>query len=175
MTQRQFINSFLQYNPNDSVELKLAHYLNIGLESEIMYRLKWLGLFDNVPIGLSKGTPAQILEHILKKKWGIVPEDKDMIVMYHKFGYELDGQKHQIDATMVVEGEDQTYTAMAKTVGLPVAMATIAILNGSINTPGVQIPISKEIYTPILHELESYGIAFKEKEVTYLGYNPLNL
>ena len=24
-----------------------------------------------------------------------------MIVMYHKFGYELNGEKHQIDATMV--------------------------------------------------------------------------
>ena len=95
--------------------------------------------------------------------------------MYHKFGYEINGEKRQIDATMVVVGEDQTYTAMAKTVGLPVAMATLDILNGKIKTPGVQIPISKEVYTPILEELKVYGVQFKEKKVPYLGYNPLNL
>ena len=77
--------------------------------------------------------------------------------------------------TMVAIGEDQTYTAMAKTVGLPVAIATLAILNGKIKTPGVQIPITKEVYNPILEELKDYGIAFSEKDVEYLGYNPLNI
>jgi saccharopine dehydrogenase-like NADP-dependent oxidoreductase len=95
-----------------------------------------------------------------------------MIVMYHKFGYELNGKKQQIDSKMVCIGEDQTYTAMAKTVGLPVAMATLLILNGKIKTPGVQIPIRKEVYLPILKELEENGIIFKEQSVPYLGYNP---
>ena len=76
---------------------------------------------------------------------------------------------------MVVLGEDQTYTAMAKTVGLPVAIATLSILNGLIRSPGVQLPIKKEVYDPILEELENYGLSFKEKEVPYLGYNPHNL
>ena len=76
---------------------------------------------------------------------------------------------------MVVLGEDQTYTAMAKTVGLPVAMATLGILNKTITTPGVQIPITQEIYGPILEELKEYGISFNEKKVPYLGYNLLNL
>ena len=92
--------------------------------------------------------------------------------MYHKFGYELDGEKKQIDSKLVVTGENQTFTAMAKTVGLPVAMAALKILNGEITTPGVQIPISKEVYEPILKELETYGVNFKEYEVPYLGYNP---
>ena len=176
MTYRDFVNSFLPYSPTDSVELKFRHALKIDQDDIVWDKFLELDLFSSEKrVELEKATPAQILQKILMDSWTLDPTDKDMIVMYHKFGYELDGQKHQIDATMVVEGEDQTYTAMAKTVGLPVAMATIAILNGSINTPGVQIPISKEIYTPILRELESYGIAFKEKEVTYLGYNPLNL
>ena len=93
-----------------------------------------------------------------------------MIVMYHKFGYELNGEKKQIDATMVCLGDDQTYTAMAKTVGLPVAMATLQILNGNIKTPGVQLPLNKEVYLPILNELEDYGVIFNEKEVLYKGY-----
>ena len=76
---------------------------------------------------------------------------------------------------MVTLGEDQTFTAMAKTVGLPVAIAAMDILNGKIKTPGVQIPITREIYEPILDELKSYGIEFNEKNVPYFGYNPLNL
>jgi saccharopine dehydrogenase-like NADP-dependent oxidoreductase len=95
-----------------------------------------------------------------------------MIVMYHKFGYELDGVKKQIDSKMVCIGEDQTYTAMAKTVGLPVAMATLLILNGKILTPGVQLPIRKEVYVPILKELEEYGVVFKEQAMPYFGYKP---
>ena len=95
-----------------------------------------------------------------------------MIVMYHKFGYEINGIKKQIDSKMVCMGDDQIYTAMAKTVGLPVAIATLEILNRKFKTPGVQIPIAKEIYEPILKELESYGIVFKETEMPYLGYNP---
>ena len=107
--------------------------------------------------------------------WTLDPEDKDMIVMYQKFGYELDGQQYQIDSKMVAKGDDQTYTAMAKTVGLPVAMASLKILNGEITTPGVQVPIRKEVYTPILKELESYGINFMETEVPYMGYNPMSV
>jgi saccharopine dehydrogenase-like NADP-dependent oxidoreductase len=95
--------------------------------------------------------------------------------MYHKFGYELDGEMKQIDATMVCIGDDQTYTAMAKTVGLPVAIAALQILNGAITTPGVQLPISREVYTPILKELEEFGVEFHEKHVPYMGYNPQNV
>ena len=98
-----------------------------------------------------------------------------MIVMYHKFGYEKGGKKYQIDATMVCKGENQTYTAMAKTVGLPVAIATLKVLNNEIKLKGVKIPIEKSIYKPILEELEDFGIIFNEKNVKYLGYNSLNV
>jgi saccharopine dehydrogenase-like NADP-dependent oxidoreductase len=114
----------------------------------------------------------KFLEHILNDSWTLQPEDKDMIVMYHKFGYEINGEKKQIDSKMVCIGDDQTYTAMAKTVGLPVAMATIQILNGKITTPGVQLPINKEVYLPIIKELEEFGVIFKETEMPYVGYNP---
>jgi len=110
------------------------------------YKLLELDLFnDNKIVGLKDATPAQILEKILNDSWTLQPEDKDMIVMYHKFGYELDGVKKQIDSKMVCIGEDQTYTAMAKTVGLPGAMATFQILNGKITNPAVQLPISTAV------------------------------
>jgi saccharopine dehydrogenase-like NADP-dependent oxidoreductase len=126
-------------------------------------------------IGIKDATPAQALQKILMDKWTLKPDDKDMIVMYHKFGYEIDGQKKQIDSSMVLIGEDQTYTAMAKTVGLPVAIAALKILNKEITTPGVQIPITKEVYTPMLKELETYGIHFNERHTAYMGYNPNNV
>ncbi|WP_373074323.1 saccharopine dehydrogenase C-terminal domain-containing protein, partial [Zeaxanthinibacter enoshimensis] len=132
-----------------------------------------LNLFDkDKKIGLTNASPAQMLQVILEDSWTLDEDDKDMIVMYHKFGYELNGKKEQIDSNMVVIGENRRHTAMAKTVGLPVAIATLLILDKVITTPGVQIPISKEVYKPILKELEQHGVVFKEHKVPYLGYNP---
>lgn len=175
MSYRDFTNSFLAYSPFDSVELKLRHYMNIEQDDSIWYKILELDLFNpDKKIGVKNATPAQILQKILTEKWTLEPDDKDMIVMYHKFGYELNGEQKQIDSNLVVIGDDQTYTAMAKTVGLPVALATIKILNREIITPGVQLPIKKEVYAPILKELENFGIHFNEKEVPYLGYNQFN-
>ncbi len=172
MSFREFVNLFLPYHPTDSVEIKLRHQLKIDQDDVMWDKLVELDLFNPTRIvGLKKATPAQMLEKILTESWTLQPEDKDMIVMYHKFGYEINGEKKQIDATMVCLGDDQTYTAMAKTVGLPVAMATLQILNGNIKTAGVQLPIKKEVYASILKELEDYGVIFHEKEVPYKGYN----
>lgn len=172
MSYRGFVNLFLPYHPTDSVEIKLRHQLKIDQDDVMWDKLVELDLFnDEKKIGLKNATPAQALEKILTDSWTLQENDKDMIVMYHKFGYELNGEHKQIDSTMVCIGDDQTYTAMAKTVGLPVAMATLQILHGNIKTPGVQLPIKKEVYEPILKELEEYGVIFHEKEVTYKGYN----
>lgn len=173
MSYRGFVNLFLPYHPTDSVEIKLRHVLKIDQDDVMWDKLVELDLFNaDKIVGLKDATPAQILEKILTDSWTLQPEDKDMIVMYHKFGYEIDGVKKQIDSKMVCLGDDQTYTAMAKTVGLPVAMATLQILNGNITTPGVQLPISREVYLPILKELEEFGVVFHEKEMHYEGYNP---
>ena len=173
MSYRTFVNSFLPYHPTDSVEIKTRLILKIDQDDIMWDKLLELDLFNpNKKVGLKNATPAQILEKILTDSWTLQPEDKDMIVMYHKFGYELNGKKEQIDSKMVCIGDDQTYTAMAKTVGLPVAMVTLLILNGKIKTPGVQLPIRKEVYKPILKELEEYGVVFKEQSMPYFGYNP---
>ena len=173
MSYRDFINSFLPFHPSDSVEIKTRLALNIEQDDIMWDKLLELDLFNpNKIVGLKDATPAQILERILNDSWTLQPEDKDMIVMYHKFGYELNGERKQIDSKMVCIGDDQTYTAMAKTVGLPVAMATIQILNGNIKTPGVQLPTRKEVYLPILKELEEFGVIFRETEKPYVGYNP---
>jgi len=129
-----------------------------------------LGMFDETPVGLVNATPAQILQHILEKKWQMEEHDLDMIVMYHLFGYELNGEKHQRESFMVIKGDDKVHTAMAKTVGLPVGIAAKMILTRKITKPGVLIPIDKEVYNPVLDELENYGVVFKEKVGEYRGY-----
>jgi saccharopine dehydrogenase-like NADP-dependent oxidoreductase len=176
MSYRDFVNLFLAYSPSDSVELKLRSYLKIDQDDIMWEKLIALDIFNpNKKIGLKEATPAQILQKILSDTWTLQEEDKDMIVMQHLFGYEIQGEKHQIESSLVVIGENQTYTAMAKTVGLPVAIAALKILQGEIKTPGVQLPITKEVYEPILKELEAHGIQFKEKKTPYLGYNPNHL
>lgn len=176
MSYRDFVNLFLGYSPSDSVELKLRSYLKIEQDDVMWAKLVELDLFNPIKkIGLINATPAKMLQKILEDSWTLQNDDKDMIVMQHLFGYELNGKKHQIESSFIVLGENQTYTAMSKTVGLPVGIAALKILKGEIKTPGVQIPINKEVYEPILKELENYGIKFTEKEVTYKGYNPNNV
>ncbi len=175
MSNRDFVNLFLPYHPTDSVEIKFRHQLKIDQDDVIWDKLLELDLFNkSVVTGLKNATPAQMLEKILSHNWTLQPEDKDMIVMYHKIGYEINGEQKQIDSTMVCLGDDQTFTAMSKTVGLPVAIATLKILNGEISTTGVQLPTAKEVYLPILVELEKYGVVFKEFDVPYFGYDYYN-
>jgi saccharopine dehydrogenase-like NADP-dependent oxidoreductase len=172
MSYRNFVNLFLAYSPSDSVELKLRSYLKIDQDDVMWEKLVELDIFNpDKKIRLKNATPAQMLQSILEESWTLAEDDKDMIVMQHLFGYELDGKKYQIESSFVVLGENQTYTAMSKTVGLPVGIAAIKILKGEIKTPGVQIPISREVYKPILKELEEHGIIFSERKVPYLGYN----
>jgi len=168
MTHREFTNSFLAYNQHDSVELKLMHYMKLDQDSEIIDKLKWLGIFDDEPIGLDKpSTPAQILQRILEKKWTLDPGDKDMIVMWHKLCYKKPGEKElkEINSSLVVIGDESPRTAMAKTVGLPVGMAARLVLSGEFDIHGVHIPTIPELYKPILAELEDHGIEFNEREI----------
>ena len=170
MTNRDFINSFLAYNPHDSVELKLRHYLGIEQDDYIWEKLVWLGLFEDKKIGLKNATPAQILQKILQNKWSLREEDKDMIVMWHKFNFSQKGVDKEIRSHMVYIGKDSKFTAMSDTVGLPLGIAAKLLLSGKIKGRGVKLPIEREIYLPVLSELEQLGITFEEKEVPPVFY-----
>jgi saccharopine dehydrogenase (NADP+, L-glutamate forming) len=165
LTYREFINSFLPYNLEDTVEQKVCDFVGLEMESETMSRLKWLGIFEETKIGLKNATPAQILQKLLEEKWALEAEDKDIIVMQHQFDYSLNGKTKRITSSLVVRGKDQVHTAMAITVGTPVAIATKLFLTGVINQKGVIVPTMKDVYQPVLKELEEYGIVFIEKEI----------
>jgi saccharopine dehydrogenase-like NADP-dependent oxidoreductase len=165
MTYKEFINSFLYYSSEDPVKTKLYQYMHIDQDSDVREKLEWLGIFDSTKIGLQNATPAQILEHILCKKWVLEADDKDMLVMWHKFIYRQKGMEKPtlLTSSMGVIGDDQVNTAMAKTVGLPLGIAVKMMLTGQIKLAGVHIPTLKEVYEPVLRELEDHGIIFREK------------
>jgi saccharopine dehydrogenase-like NADP-dependent oxidoreductase len=165
LTHAAFLDSFLPEG-DTAIHQKIADHPLLKLEGHEVGFLRWAGLFDDQLIGLEKGTPAQILEHILNKKWKLNPADKDQIVMWHRFVYEHQGKKKQLQASLVATGTDSVFTAMAKTVGLPLAVATKLVLLNKISARGVVVPITGEIYNPILKELESFGIALTEEEQT---------
>jgi saccharopine dehydrogenase-like NADP-dependent oxidoreductase len=164
LTPRQFLNAFLPYHPTRTVEDKLKDFL--GEDNSNMYeKFEFLDFFiDENPMGIENASPAQLLQEILVRKLSLAKGDKDMLVMYHEFVYHLKEEKHRITSYMVNIGEDQTYTSMSNTVGLPVAICAKMILTGVIQVKGVQMPIRKEVYDPILKELDELGISFIEKE-----------
>ncbi len=166
MTFRDFTNSFLSYHPTDSVELKLRYVLRLEPEDEVFDKLNWLGLFEKKKIGIANASPAQVMQHLLEQKWALEDGDKDMIVMWHQFKYALNGLEKEIQSSLVCIGDDEVYTGMAKTVGLPLAIAAKHIVNKEIDLNGVHLPTSSAIYNPILKELEEMGIRFLEKEVS---------
>ena len=132
----------------------------INAENKLM--LEYLGLFDADLVPALAKTSADILQFLVEKKLKMQPADKDMIVMLHEFEYVLEGKDHQLKSCLVVKGEDNLRTAMAKTVGLPLGIAAKLILNETIKLKGLHIPTVKEIYEPVLGELEKAGIKFTE-------------
>ena len=166
MTYRDFVNAHLWYDEAMSVELKVRAYLKLDLNSPSFDRLAWLGLFDDHPIGLSRGTPARVLQKLLEEKWALAPDDKDMIAMLHKIEYELDGQRFREQSSMVTLGNDPQRTAMARTVGLTTGIGAKLVLLGKITRRGVVIPTIPAVYEPALQELARHGIAFESRVET---------
>src|SRR5690606_29417803 len=129
-------------------------------DDEIEAMFDYLDLFSDRKITVAEGTPAQLLQVLLEEKWRLAPGDKDMIVMEHQFHYTIDdlpGVILKLKSSLVVTGKDQTHTAMAMTVGLPLAITVKNFLTGGFELSGVQLPTKKEIYEPMLRELEVHG------------------
>lgn len=163
MTYRQLLEAFLPQG-TASTKDKLVAFMGPEMDADVLSKIEWLGILEDRKITVSNGSPAQILQDLLEEKWKLGANDKDMIVMQHLFEYQHNKQTKTITSSLVVKGEDQTYTAMAKTVGLPLAITAKLILQGKIAARGVTIPTTKEIYLPLLAELETLGICFVEKE-----------
>lgn len=150
----------------------VAAYLDLPLDSPVLDNLAWLGLFgdDPLPAGPRAGraaersetAPIDILTARMLEKMQYAPGERDMLILQHQFEAEYPDQRERITSTMVDFGIPNGYTSMARTVGLPAAIAVKLILHGQIALTGVQIPVLPEIYAPVLDELEALGIRFVE-------------
>jgi saccharopine dehydrogenase-like NADP-dependent oxidoreductase len=162
MTYRELMAALLSGANQQNLEIQLSRFMNKAQTSKEFQRIKWLGLLNDEKIGISNASPAQILQHLLTQKWKLKKGELDMIVMKHEITYKKDKKNFKANSSLIVKGEDEVYTAMAKTVGLPMAIAAKLILQGKIIDKGVQIPLSPMYYEPILKELKKFDINFVE-------------
>jgi saccharopine dehydrogenase-like NADP-dependent oxidoreductase len=158
---------------NKNPRLGFAEFLGINTEHIILDKIEWLGLFSDEKIlgfshdgklGYTQTTIAEVLQNLMVEKWKLNPSDKDLILMQHEFIYELNGKIKKLYSSLILKGEDHQYTAMAKTVGLPLAIFAKLLMSGLKYEPGIHIPLDKWIYEPVLRELEKNGIQFIETE-----------
>ena len=161
MTYLDFLNSFMREAKNTSQDHLKAHF---GITEDVLIKFNWLGFFGDTMINIQKATPAKVLQSILESKWTLGEDDKDMIVMQHQFIYEIGGDQRELHSSFMIYGEDQVFTGMSKTVGLPVGIAAKLILTGKIKGSGVKVPVTKDIYMPVLDELKKFGINFIEEQ-----------
>lgn len=161
-----FLASFLptsHKNNGKSLRINTADFLHLSPDAEPLDKLAYLGLFDpNEPILLEKGTPAQVMCDLLTRKWQLSAGDKDMIVMLHQFDYAVQQKKMRLISSMVLIGQDEDHTAIAVTVGLPMAIMVKLVANEQVNLTGVCLPLQESVYEPMLQELARNGIEFKE-------------
>lgn len=127
-------------------------------------QLFFLGMDDDETL-INKGycSAADVLQFVLEKKLMLQTGDKDLVVMLHEIKYTKEEKEYKATSSFILKGEDSKHTAMAKTVGLPLAIATKLILQGKLTAKGLHIPITKGIYEPVLKELTQHGIIFREE------------
>jgi saccharopine dehydrogenase-like NADP-dependent oxidoreductase len=133
--------------------------------STIMKKFEWLGLLNDEPIGLAKGSNIDILVNRMQQKMSYQPGERDMIILKHVFiaEYPKEKRREKIESTLIDFGIPNGDSAMSRTVSLPAAIGAKLILTGKIKALGVQIPVIPEIYKPVLAELETLKIVCKEK------------
>ncbi len=163
----EFLEAFLP--GHGTVQEKIQTYFSDTISASLMSQLEQIGFYDNrYRFKRKSGTPAEFLQELLEEKWKLDAHDKDMIVMLHRVNYTLNGKKHTVESRLRVIGRDQTFTAMAQTVGLPLAYAAEAFLNGAYTASGVHLPNDPRLYSYLLQRLSSDGIVFEEHEISHL-------
>ena len=165
MSYFDFFNYNLKAKNLNELQDFLKLEFDISPSSQEFKNLKWSGFFSDKKFKLKKGNFSDYLLSILKDKWTLDNDDIDEIIMVHKFIFKVDMTLKKITSFLKVEGEDKTYTAMSKTVGLPIAVLIEHIINNDFNKSGIHLPFDKVIYKPVLERLSELGISFIDKEI----------
>lgn len=164
-TYKQMMAGIVGAGEDVDVIEKTATKVELSKDSEVIRRLEWLGLFsdENVP---ECDNHLDVLCHLLLEKLYYKEGERDMLILRHKFiGENKDKSRDMITSTMIDFGIPGGDSSMARTVSLPLAIGVKLMAEGKINLKGVQIPTKKEIYEPVLEELEKLNIKLEEKRV----------
>ena len=164
MSFHEWIDAYVSSEPGSSVKDRTAHKLGKYATSKVMKQLEWLGLFRKKKINFRTATPALLLEKLLLAKCELEEEEKDLVLIQLEYEYKLNGAKKKLISTLKMEGKNAQETAIAKYIGLPIAIFVKMVMNGTIKDTGINVSMKKEIYTPVLEELEAHGIVFKNVE-----------
>ncbi len=165
LTYKDFLKKLMNKPAEEDIKKSLSAHLNIEENSDIIQRYEWLGLLSDEPLPLEKGSPLNILGAIMLEKLQYAEGERDMIMLQHQFIASYPGdKKEKITSTLIDFGIPHGDSSMGRTVGLPAAISTKLILEGKIEKTGVHIPVTPEIYNPILQELKELDIVFKEKK-----------
>ncbi len=167
-TYRRYVAGISGLADSEKVEEQFAASLGMDVKNDFIKKLDWIGLFDDVSIKLESGTRSNLLVDSMLKRLAYEPHEKDMIIVHNEMVVDFAGRKEKHIASMVVEGIPYGDSAMARAVSLPPAIATKLILEGKITQTGVCMPITKDMYGPILKGMEAFGFAFK-RETILLG------
>ncbi len=166
-TYAEVMQMFLPLNVAGApLEQRIARFLHISPTGRIMENLRWLGLLSDERIGCKGDTAAAMLIHVLKSRLPLQANQRDMVVLIHELDVEYteqDRPDEKIRSTLIAMGDPGGFTAMSKTVGLPVAIAVRMLLRGELSLTGSCIPTHPSIYAPILRELEQEDLRFTEK------------
>lgn len=165
-TYAKYTASLLKALPTGDIRNDLATQLDIDATSPILDRFEWLGLFADDPIATTgkETTPLDVLSDRMLERMPYGPGERDMIVLCHYFMANFpDGPGERITSTMIDYGQPNGDSSMARTVSLPAAIGANLILKGEFMLPGVHIPVTKNIYNPVLDELATLDIKCVEK------------
>jgi saccharopine dehydrogenase (NADP+, L-glutamate forming) len=133
-----------------------AARLGLAPDSAAVRNLGWLGLFDERPIGIERGSNLDALARLMLEKMPYAEGERDMIVLHHEFIAEYpDRHAESVHSTLVSFGEPGGDSAMARTVSLPAAIAARMIVEERVKLTGVHIPVAPELYRPVLADLPS--------------------
>lgn len=138
----------------EKLDLKVANVLN--------RKLRWLGLFSDQKIDLKEGSLVDLLTEQMLRKLSYMPGERDLVILHHDFIAEYPAKKEHITSTLIDHGIPHGDSSMSRTVALPAAVVAALIVKGKIPLTGVKIPVEKEVYTPVMKELETLGVSFKE-------------
>jgi saccharopine dehydrogenase-like NADP-dependent oxidoreductase len=141
----------------------VAEYLQLTEDAHPVRVLDWLGLLSTDALPHGETSPLDVLVGIMYEKMQYEPGERDMVVLQHEFLAETSAGRERITATLAEYGIPHGLTAMSRTVGLPAAIACRLILESRVDATGIQTPVTRQWYEPILGELASQEIRFAEQ------------